>query len=545
MAPFVAVLLAASSLFSGMINPKTLNTNADPRKAEDRMQSLNRGYPWYPLDKPLCYLDRARKVPVTFKRLCQNVGLWAGTDVGKTSAVDATLSMAAIAGGASLLTNAPKFNSAEMVRGWTTAVGREKDFRLIGPGVRFNVWQWLLKRRPERMAVIREVVDMVRELTTLANRGTGLKVGTDHPFFSIFADKLNAACCTVDLYANNSISVETVLRTMQTIPQSRAEARHGKSFCKTQCEKALRNSPIGALPEVKKAADFLMIEMPGYDSRLRGDCLASALVLWSSMDRFPLSSMFAPGQSDLTPTDLLKGGIFVVNMPLAEGNEGLIATGIWKMSWMKACLDRCGLKDQRPSMLLLQEAQEYVTAPSDFRFVPVCREASACYYYSSQSVATVVALIGQEAFDALAACLTTQIFCNNTCTLSNEFASGAFGQYLKKKITVSGEPKPRVVPRFPVPQRFRRQTPDYEDRWISKPQLSASLEWEPVYRPEVFLNLQRGGGKDALVEARVRMMSEDKQKPIAHECYFNQNLYTDPFREPGGWCRGKDIVTLS
>jgi hypothetical protein len=87
--------------------------------------------------------------------------------------------------------------------------------------------------------------------------------------------------------------------------------------------------------------------------------------------------------------------------------------------------------------------------------------------------------------------------------------------------------------------------PDYEDRWISKPQLSASLEWEPFYRPEVFLNLQRGGGKDALVEARVRMMSEDKTKSIAHECYFNQNLYKDPFREPGGWCRGKDIVTLS
>lgn len=499
--------------------------------------------PWAGENEPLLYLDRARRVPITFKRLFENVGGFGGTGSGKTSGPDASVAMGAMAGGAAMLISGPKHNSLEKVQDWAWATQRELDVVPIRPGVRFNVNDWLLRRKKDRRAVVKEVVDMVRELTTLSHRGNQQGLAPDHPFFSTEADRWNGAAVTIDLYSNQSMSVERVLKIMQTAPNSPAAAR-GASFCRDQCQRALNNASANIYPEVRKAANLLMIEIPTYDSRLRGDCLASAMVLWSALDRYPLNTMFT-GKSDLTPDDMFKGNgkIFVVEMPISEGVESLIAFCIWKIALYKLLMDRCGKEDQRPCVVMLQEGQEYITAPSDYKFVATCREASACYYYSSQSVASAIAGIGEPAFNAMAACLNTQIFAQNPCTVTNDYASGLFGQYLKKKVTVSGATHGTQLPDFPRLKEFRRERSIFTG--VKDPQATIGYEWEPVYRPEVFAHLLRGGNKRALVETRIRLLSEDEdRKSLAYETFFNQDLCDDPWGKTR-WSGGRDIVTLA
>lgn len=213
------------------------------------------------MDRPLFHLDNARKQPVRIGHVIENIAVFGSTGAGKTSGPDRSLAISQMAAGFAMLASLPKSNSAEELREWAELGRRERDLIIVDDSgaTRFNVLDWLLRRRKNRRAVVKEVVDMIAEISGLAARSRLGQSSNDQKFFADMADRINAAVAVIDLYGHDSLSVSRCLQIIQTIPATGHAAQTEMSPCREMCERALKRAPDEALSEVRKAADFLML----------------------------------------------------------------------------------------------------------------------------------------------------------------------------------------------------------------------------------------------------------------------------------------------
>lgn len=513
-------ILIALSLLSGMINPKTLNVNADSRKAKDRI---------------LFYLDNARKCPVRIGHVIEGVGVLGGTGSGKTSGPDQSIIKAEMLAGFGMLCTAPKATTAQEIAEWASECGREKDVKIVDQSGKyvFNPLDFIAKHA-DGPAVIQESVSLLSEIGEVGQRGKMRDSSGESKFFTMNAERLSHSVMVVDYYGNGSIVPKRCLQMVQQIPESGAAAQTGRGLVVETCQRALNKCAKAQLAEVRVATDFLTMEMAGMESRVKSNIIISTTVLWSVFTP-PLDRMFT-GESNITPDAINDGAIIIIDVPLSRGNVAKTAFMPWKWCTQKMLLGRIGQPNLRGATLFLGEASQYVST-GDYFFTALARESLSSYHFSTQSISQLLSEIPENHANAILSCLNLRLYCQSDCPISCAHASADFGQYDAIVPSISGKSDDAVLHPF----TSRRKTG--MGPLIMDPTTTLATVRKPVFTPEDLMTLRRGGGDDALVGALVRIL--EKTGMESHRVFFDQNVgkkkrgWLDRFRSDG------DVVTLA
>ena len=200
----------------------------------------------------------------------------------------------------------------------------------------------------------------------------------------------------------------------------------------------------------------------------------------------PIYSLFCANSSTFTPEDCWKGKIVLINLPVLEYHKvGRDAQILFKYIWQKAMQRRKPGIDLRPVFLFIDEAQNFLHE-FDAEYLSTARSSFIANVFMSQNLPNYYAFMGGDRYKSeqrvksLLGNFSTKIFCCNTCTETNRWASEMIGdgytETTSRDVTVSGN--------------FSSSR-------------SMSYELEPMVRPELFGLLQQGGPDDFIVETYV------------------------------------------
>lgn len=179
-------------------------------------------------------------------------------------------------------------------------------------------------------------------------------------------------------------------------------------------------------------------EFSRMDGKLRGSILAG----FTMLDRFNhgwLRDAFCGGTS-LPPALCLMGVVIILDMPRATmGEDGMVAQMLYKDALQTDILGRNALAPmhrERFCFIYGDEAQEFLTS-RDAEFLAMSRSSRCGTIYLTQSLPGVYAKIGgQNAHDRahhLISNMGVRIFCANSCTTTNDWASQVIGKTVQRR----------------------------------------------------------------------------------------------------------------
>jgi len=519
------LVLAALSLFSGMIPTLFANEPADPRKAVDRK---------------LLYLDNARKQSIRVGHVVEGVGVLGGTGSGKTSGPDQSIIKSEMLDrgpndpGFGMLCTAPKSTTAAEIAEWAYDTGREKDVVIVDQSGKyvFNPLDWIAKHAAGP-AVIQESVNLLSEIGEVTQRGKMRDAGGESKFFTMNGERLSHGVMVVDYYGNGSIVPKRCLQMIQQIPESVAAAQTGRGLVVETCQRALNKCTKDQLAEVRVATDFLTLEMAGMEPRVKSNIIISTTVMWSVFTP-PMDRMFT-GESNITP-EAINDAIIVIDVPLSKGNVAKTAFMPWKWCTERYLLSRIGQPNLRPATIFLAEGSNYVSS-SDYAFVSMARESLSSYHYSGQSISQLLSEIPENHVNALLSCLNLRLYCQSDCPITCAHASADLGEHDVMVPSMSGKTADTALHPF----TSRRTSP--KGPLLQDSTTTLSMQRKPAFPPEDFMRLRRGGGKEALVESVVRILGQYGME--GHKVFFDQNVG----KKKRGWLDrlrvGGDVVTIA
>ena len=134
-----------------------------------------------------------------------------------------------------------------------------------------------------------------------------------------------------------------------------------------------------------------------------------------------------------TPADCLSGKIIILDLPIKRFNEvGRYAQVLFKYCWQRAIERRKIERDSRPVFLWADESQHFVNM-HDVGFQTTSRSARVATVLLTQNLPNYYAALGGEGasrdlVNSLLGNLSTKIFHNNTCAVTNQYAAELFAR---------------------------------------------------------------------------------------------------------------------
>lgn len=375
----------------------------------------------------------------TFRDAAQGVLINGAIGSGKTTGPGATFGQGYLKGDMGGLVLCAKPDEAEIWRRYCSMTKRSQHLiELDGTNGGFNFIAYELARQgPTGINAVVEclmkVLEICRSVSPTASRG-------GDAFWEDTTRQILRNAIPIIYAATGTVTIADVLRFARSAPRSpdeMADPNWQRDSFFFQCYLAAADILDDATGE--RTISYWRNDFAMLDPKTRGNILIS---LTTALDRFNhgwLQKMFC-GATTVVPELTFHGMIILLNMPALTLNEdGIIAQQLFKYMWQRAVLARNSLpraQQERFVFLWADEAQYFINS-YDAEFLSTCRGSRACVVFMSQNLPSFYATMGGEnARDRVHQLLgnfATKIWCSQSCSETNDWASRTIGRSLQQR----------------------------------------------------------------------------------------------------------------
>lgn len=420
---------------------------------------------------------------VTLGDACEGCLVLGATGSGKTSGPGFHLACNLLLQGCGFLVLCAKPDEAARWLHLCEITGRTDDVILWGPShpAKLDVLRYALST-----GSVDAAAHLLAQLVELSARVSG-KGGDKEPFFTISANETLKALMTVHHAATGPHSAIDLLAMVNTLPPTAAAVHdpgwQGGSYFWTRLQEAERNA--GGRTDYLLAKARILRQHAGLGDRTRSVIDLMMLNTLSQLLSGQFADILSSGESTVTPDDVLtRRKILIVDAPVLTHKEpGRFANVCWKISLQRQALARTVGGDTPHAVLWADEGQMFALE-QDAMVQAVARSQRLISVLITQNLPVfATALGGGEMMTEVQALLgnyQNKVFAQNTCAVSNEFASGLIGMELQMLMNGS------------------RQAGEYSlfDDLTGKPSQAShgfSSQWLPEVQPVRFTRLLKGG----------------------------------------------------
>ncbi len=396
--------------------------------------------PW-PLSTPL--LQLSRDDVWTAADAVEGTLILGATGSGKSSGPASSIARAMLSAGFGGLVLTAKRDERAQWEQLCRDTGRLADLKVFGRNgdLRFNPFEYELKREGGGGGLTENICGLISVVLDAADRSSSSAGRDGDQFWGRACDQLLRNCVDLLIMARDAVAIPELHRLLVSAPQSieqmRSEQWRRESFC-FECLKAAEKRPKTAvqLHDLGVVADYFMLEFPSLNSKTRSIVISMLTSMTDVLGRGVARYLFCE-DTNITPEAALDGRIILIDLPLKEyGDVGLFAATLWKTQFQRAMERRDVSRNGRFVFLFADEAQNFVTPDTDMQFQATCRSARVATVMISQSLANFEVAMGggpkaKAEATGLLANLCTRIFCANSDSETNEWASTMIGRTLQ------------------------------------------------------------------------------------------------------------------
>lgn len=390
------------------------------------------------LDTPLLQLS-AGDVFTLRDAMNGGVHIFGSPGSGKTSGSGHTLAGAYLRAGMGGLVLAAKPEDVPLWVDYARKHGRKDSVVIFDESRGFNFIAYELARQGRQG--ISNVTECLMRVLESADQTTGNIGAATDPFWPQAMRQALNYSVPVIYAAHGNVTVSDIVdfvTTAATKPEDYNDP-DWDSYAGRTLRRLVKNPVVPMDGDVQRAMlEFWFQQWPAIPVKTRGNIVIS---LSTRLDRFKhgrLKQCFCH-HTDIVPEMTFGGAIIVMAMPALTWNEdGIIGQQVFKFMWQRAVESRNGLEARqqtRPVFLWADEAQYFVNVKDD-EFLSTCRASRACVVFLTQTLPTYYARLGKDktdAADGLVGKFATQVFHQNACTRTNEFASKLIGRALHRR----------------------------------------------------------------------------------------------------------------
>lgn len=423
----------------------------------------------WPLDLPLIRWSRYPRDTWTLADALQDVICFGQKGSGKTSATGRLFALKYLRAGFAGIVLCAQDEEADNWRGYLKETGRERDGRFFsfdGP-YRFNPLAWEAQKSDPDF--VENIVHLLSDVASI--RKKRVLVASEVPFWGEQRDKLLRNAISLLMLVGEPVTLSGIYQIVASAPRGvlEADAFHWR---KESHLFALltRAQQSGVNPgDVASTRNYFLSEWPRLDDRPRSTVEADLTGLLDPLTRGKLAKFFG-NATNLSPDDLEKGRVIVIDTPMRYRQIGQYAALLWLHSVYRSASRRAyNPPHTRPLFVFIDETQYYLT-PADHLFQSTSRHHGYSVVRLTQSLPGLRATYGTvDDTDALLSHCCTRIYHLNTCSVTNEWASKSIGQDVQVRQTVS------------------------QGQFDVYPQESYAEAYDASCPPQVFMRLKSGG----------------------------------------------------
>jgi hypothetical protein len=393
------------------------------------------------LDTPL--LEIGPNTRICARQFFEGIHIWGGIGSGKTSGSGKAVATALLRAGFGGITCVAKFEEVERWRDLAKKNGRSNSVIIFDENHGYNFIQHELARQGTRG--LANVVECLIRLLEMAANATGTAGRDSEAFWLESIRELLNHIIPLLYSAYGTVTVSSILdfvTTAATKPELYTDSDWVNAHYAGRTMSRVVKSPVVPLPpDIRDAMlAYWIREYTAIPEKTRGNMVIS---LSSKLDRFRhgrLASCFC-GKTDIVPEMTFHGAIIILAMPaLTWNDDGIIGQQLFKYMWQRTVEARNGLEpsQRERGVYCYADESQYFANTYDDSFLSTCRGSRAAVIYLSQTLPAYYAKFGKDksdAADGLVGKFATQIFHNNACPKTNQYASSLVGRGIHHRAT--------------------------------------------------------------------------------------------------------------
>lgn len=442
--------------------------------------------------------------PLTWAELFLHQFIAGCTGSGKTSSsarLFITTMMSQGAGGLILTT---KTSDREMYRGYARQTGRERDLIIFSPGSGwyFDWFNYECARSGVGAGQTENLVRRLLALVKLADQGSGQGQDTDGGFWQRALMQLIRNAIEIVKAATRTVRLTDLYELIRTAPQSpeqlESEAWRDNSFAFRLCLSAEQRTDLtaGERRDVQASLKYFFGEWPRLAEKTRSVIELSFVGVIDLFQRGVLADLFCSGRTNVVPEMCYDGALIVLDLPKEWGEVGRLGQSAFRLAFQAAMERRIVSSHSRPIMIVIDEAQNYISA-DDILFLTTARSSRVSTLLISQNIPALGSALGQgeagkQVAEAVLATVGTKVFHAQSCSITNTWAADLIAKQWQARVQVGSGG-------VPTQQAYQLR----HDLQNHSTNASVSEVLEYSVPPADFTTLRMGGGADLLSEAIV------------------------------------------
>ncbi len=225
---------------------------------------------------------------------------------------------------------------------------------------------------------------------------------------------------------------EFVTSAPTTVAEGRSDRWKAESFCYRTFVEAEKRCRPQQEQDLGQSYLYFTRQLPSAGEKTRGNIVMTLTSMADVLNR-ELARQLLCGETTVTPDDLERGKIVVLDVPIGEyGITGRLIQGVMRYSFQRAMLRRNVRRSPRPVFFWADEAQFLVNS-YDMHFLSTCRSFRVANVYLTQNLSNMYAALGglhkgKAEADSILANLNLKIMHANGCPVTNEWAATSIGQ---------------------------------------------------------------------------------------------------------------------
>jgi hypothetical protein len=405
-----------------------------------------------PLDQVI--LGFSEDDPFTIRDSFEGVQILGGIGSGKTSGSGALFARSYLAAGYGGLVLTAKVDETDLWRRYARETGREDDLIIIGTDAeqRFNFLEYEANHQ-DASGLTENIIRLYKTISD-SIQGNNSSGQSDDPFWDNEFRKLMRNAIDLLRFAKEPITLDNIENVVLSAPLSVSDAEDDNWQADSyNYQVLLKANARDEANELSPADQHDYLQTASYWTRLfpkqPDKTRASVLSIFTGVSdvflRGILYQIFGT-TTTVTPEASFDGKIIILDLPEKRFHEtGVAAQVLFKYCWQRVVEERLIDNHSRPVFLWMDESQLFVNK-FDARFQTTARSARVATVFITQNIPNYYAALGGEtaskAFvDSLLGNMTTKVFHNNSCAVTNQYAAELFARdwQTTRSTTVSGE----------------------------------------------------------------------------------------------------------
>lgn len=377
------------------------------------------------MDQPLLHFSK--RDSWTIRDACEGVQIFGGTGSGKTTGSGAAIARSFLEDGFGGLVLTAKRDEADLWRKYCAETGRQDDLIIFDCSgeFRFNFLQYELENGGSDAGLTQNLVSVfctIIEVLERRKESHSADAFWDRAMKQLLRNAIDLVVlsgCPLTL----SAIYDVIISAPQDLDMVHEEDWQHRSFL-FQCVERGHYAGLTGISkhDFTQSVKFWLKEYPALSDRTRSNIVATFTTMSDLLLRGVTRLLFCT-ESNVTPDMCFDGKVIVLDLPVKQFAEvGQMAQVLFKYMWQRAIERRAVAADTLPCFLWSDESQLFATS-HDAVFQTTARSSRACIVYLTQNLGIYRSTLGTALTDSLMGNLQTKIFHQNTCAITNQWAS--------------------------------------------------------------------------------------------------------------------------